>query len=68
MAIHNVIEIAGKRLITLNTFAKSLGLHVRTVQLWTKQHEMPVIRVGNQMFLDLDNIPEWLSRHKYKTG
>jgi excisionase family DNA binding protein len=64
----NIIEIAGKRLISLSTFAKNLGLHVRTVQLWTKQHDMPVIRVGNQMLLDLDDIPAWLSRHKYKPG
>jgi excisionase family DNA binding protein len=64
----NIIEIGGKRLITLNTFAKNMGLNVRTVQLWTKQHEMPVIRVGNQMLLDLDDIPAWLSRHKYNPG
>ena len=61
---NNVIEIAGKRLITLNTFAKNFGLHVRTIQLWARQHEMPLIRIGNQMLLDLDDIPEWLSRHK----
>ena len=47
-----MIEIAGKRLITLNTFAKNFGLHVRTVQLWARQHDMPVIRIGNQMLLD----------------
>jgi excisionase family DNA binding protein len=64
----NIIEIAGKRFITLNTFAKNMGLNVRTVQLWTKQHDMPVIRVGNQMLLDLDDIPAWLCRHKYKPG
>jgi excisionase family DNA binding protein len=60
----DVIEIAGKRLITLNTFAKNFGLHIRTVQLWAKQRDMPVIRIGNQMLLDLDDIPEWVSRHK----
>jgi excisionase family DNA binding protein len=60
----DVIEIAGKRLITLNTFAKNFGLHIRTVQLWAKQRDMPVIRIGNQMLLDLDDIPDWLSRHK----
>jgi hypothetical protein len=60
----DVIEIAGKRLITLNTFPKNFGLHIRTVQLWAKQRDMPVIRIGNQMLLDLDDIPDWLSRHK----
>jgi excisionase family DNA binding protein len=60
----DVIEIAGKRLITLNTFAKNFGVHIRTVQLWAKQRDMPVIRIGNQMLLDLDDIPDWLSRHK----
>ncbi len=61
-----MIEITGKRLSTLNTFAKNFGLHVRTVQLWARQHDMPVIRIGNQMLLDLDDIPDWLSRHKTK--
>jgi hypothetical protein len=27
---------------------------------------MPVIRVGNQMLLDLDELPEWLDQHKLK--
>jgi excisionase family DNA binding protein len=62
----DIIEIAGKRLIKLSTFAEDMGLHIRTVQLWAKDHEMPVIRVGNQMLLDLDDIPEWLDRHKSK--
>lgn len=60
----NVINIAGKRLITLGTLAKQFGLHVRTVQQWAKQHEMPVIRIGNQRLVDLDDIPGWLSNHK----
>jgi len=62
----DIIEIAGKRLIRLRTFAENMGLHIRTVQLWAKEQEMPVIRVGNQMLLDLDDIPEWLDRHKSK--
>ena len=66
MTEKDIIEIAGKRLIRLSTFAEDIGLHIRTVQLWTKDHDMPVIRVGNQMLLDLDDIPEWLGRHKSK--
>jgi excisionase family DNA binding protein len=66
MTNDNIIEIAGKRLIRLSTFAQDMGLHIRTVQLWAKQHDMPVIRVGNQMLLDLDDIPVWLDRHKYE--
>jgi excisionase family DNA binding protein len=62
----DIIEIAGKRLIRLRTFAEGMGLHIRTVQLWAKEQEMPVIRVGNQMLLDLDDIPEWFDRHKSK--
>ena len=62
-----IIEIFGKRLIRLSTLAGSMGLHIRTVQLWAKKHEMPVIRVGNQCLLDLDDLPEWLDRHKYAT-
>ena len=64
MANDNIIEIAGKRLIRLSTFAEEMGLHIRTVQLWAKQQDMPVIRVGNQMLLDLDDLPEWFDQHK----
>jgi excisionase family DNA binding protein len=67
MTEKGIIEIAGKRLMRLSTFAEDMGLHIRTVQLWTKDHDMPVIRVGNQMLLDLDDIPEWLDRHKSLT-
>jgi excisionase family DNA binding protein len=66
MAKKDIIEIAGKRLIRLRTFAEDMGLHIRTVQLWAKEHDMPVIRVGNQMLLDLDDIPEWLNSHKHE--
>jgi excisionase family DNA binding protein len=66
MTNDDIIEIAGKRLIRLSTFAEDMGLHIRTVQLWAKDHDMPVIRVGNQMLLDLDDIPDWLDQHKSK--
>jgi len=66
MTEKDIIEIAGKRLIRLSTFAVNIGLHIRTVQLWAKDNDLPVIRVGNQMLLDLDDIPAWLDRHKSK--
>jgi excisionase family DNA binding protein len=62
----DIIEIADRRLIRLSTFAEEMGLHIRTVQLWAKEHDMPVIRVGNQMLLDLDELPDWLDQHKLK--
>lgn len=68
MAETDIIEIAGKRLIRLSTFAEEMGLHIRTVQLWAKDHNMPVIRVGNQMLLDLDDILAWFDGHKSKTA
>ena len=67
MKIDDVIEIADKRLIRLSAFAQAMGLHVRTVQLWAKQQRMPVIRVGNQMLLDLDDLPDWFEQHKTKS-
>jgi excisionase family DNA binding protein len=67
MTADEIIEIAGKRLIRLSAFAEEMGLHIRTIQLWAKEHNMPVIRVGNQMLLDLDEIPEWLNQHKIKS-
>ena len=63
----DIIEIAGKKLIRLSTFAEEMGLNIRTVQLWAKDHDMPVIRVGNQMLLDLDELPEWLDQHKLRS-
>ena len=64
MIENDIIKIAGKRLIRLSTFAEDMGLHIRTAQLWVNDHNMPVIRVGNQMLLDLDDIPAWFDRHK----
>lgn len=64
MKIEDVIEIADKRLIRLSDFAEAMGLHVRTVQLWAKHQRMPVIRVGNQMLLDLDDLSDWFEQHK----
>jgi excisionase family DNA binding protein len=67
MITDEIIDIGGKRLVRLSTFAEEMGLHIRTVQLWAKEHNMPVIRVGNQMLLDLDELPEWLNQHKLKS-
>jgi excisionase family DNA binding protein len=67
MTTDEIIDIAGKRLIRLSTFAEEMGLNIRTIQLWAKEHDMPVIRVGNQMLLDLDELPEWLDQHKLKS-
>jgi excisionase family DNA binding protein len=67
MTTDEIIEISGKSFIRLSTFAEEMGLHVRTVQLWVKEYDMPVIRVGNQMLLDLDEISQWLDQHKTKS-
>jgi excisionase family DNA binding protein len=64
MKIDDIIEIGDKRLIRLSTFAEEMGLHIRTVQIWAKRQRMPIVRVGNQMLLDLDDLPEWLDQHK----
>ena len=66
MTTDEIIEISGKRFIRLRTFAVEMGLHIRTVQLWVKEYDMPIIRVGNQMLLDLDELPQWLDQHKLK--
>jgi excisionase family DNA binding protein len=66
MVQKDIIKVAGKKFIRLSTFAADMDLHIRTVQLWAKNHDMPVVRVGNQMLLDLDDLPEWLDRHKSK--
>lgn len=66
MVMHDIIEINGKRFVTVTALSQMLRLHKRTVQLWATAHAMPLIRVGNLMIFDLDDITEWLNEHKYK--
>jgi excisionase family DNA binding protein len=66
MVMHDIIEINGKRFVTVSALSQMLRLHKRTVQLWATEHTMPLIRVGNLMIFDLDDITEWLNEHKYK--
>ena len=65
MAREDVIKINGKSFVTVNALSHLLRRHKRTVQLWAKEHQIPLIRVGNLMLFDLDDITEWLHKHKY---
>lgn len=64
MAHENVIEINGKQFVTVKALSQMLSLHKRTLQLWATQHRMPLIRIGNLMLFDLEDISRWLIKHK----
>jgi excisionase family DNA binding protein len=64
---HNgVVEINGKRFVTVGALAKLLKLHKRTIQLWARKRNLPLIRVGNLMIFELDDLTNWLLHQKQK--
>ena len=59
--MHNdIIDINGKRFVTVSALSQILRLHRRTIQLWATQHNLPLIRIGNLMIFDLDDLTNWL--------
>jgi excisionase family DNA binding protein len=65
--MHNdIIDINGKRFVTVRALSQILRLHKRTIQLWAMEHKLPLIRVGNLMIFDLDDLTNWLIRQKHK--
>lgn len=56
-----VIVIAGKRYLTLQTFARRFKRCDRTAQRWIeKRVAPPCIKIGNLRLIDEEKIPEWL--------
>ena len=64
MKVNEIIEINGKRFVTVAALSDLLGVNKRTIQLWATTQDMPLIRVGNLMIFDLADITDWLIRHK----
>jgi excisionase family DNA binding protein len=64
---HNgIIKINGKRFLTVGALAEILRLHKRTIQLWARERNLPLIRVGNMMIFDLDDLTNWLTQQKHQ--
>ena len=66
MTHNDIIEINGKRFVTVSVLSQILRLHKRTIQLWATEHNLPLIRIGNLMIFDLDDLASWLVRQKHK--
>src|SRR5436305_11242751 len=54
--IHSSIGINGKRFVTVGALAQMFGVHKRTIQLWAKARKLRLIRVGNLMIFELDDL------------
>ena len=66
MTHNSIIEINGKRFVTVGALAEILKLHKRTIQLWARERNLPLIRVGNFMIFELDDLTNWLRHQKHK--
>ena len=66
MTHNDIIEINGKRFVTVIALSQILRVHKRTIQLWAMDRNLPLIRVGNLMIFDLDDLTSWLVRQKHK--
>jgi excisionase family DNA binding protein len=66
MTQHDIIEIAGRRFVTVGGLSELFRLHKRTVQLWAAKRDIPLIRIGNLMIFDSDDVKNWLIEHKHK--
>ena len=67
MTQHDIIEIAGRRFVTVGGLSGLFRLHKRTIQLWATKRNIPLIRIGNLMIFDIDDVKSWLLQHKQKT-
>jgi len=62
---HNgVVEINGKRFVTVGALAELLNLRKCTIQLWARERNVPLVRVGNMMIFELKDLTKWLLRQK----
>jgi excisionase family DNA binding protein len=63
---HDIIEIAGRRFVTVGGLSELLKIHKRTIQLWAADRGIPLIRIGNLMIFDIDDVKSWLLQQKQK--
>jgi excisionase family DNA binding protein len=66
MTQHDIIQIAGHQFITVGGLSRLFQLHKRTIQLWAAERDIPVIRIGNLLIFDTDDLKNWLLEHKHK--
>jgi excisionase family DNA binding protein len=67
MTQHDMIEIAGRRFVTVSGLSALFNVHKRTIQVWAADRGIPLIRIGNLMIFDIDDVKRWLLQHKHMT-
>jgi excisionase family DNA binding protein len=45
-----------------------LGVHITTLQLWTRRGEIPFLRVGHGVRFDPAELAQWLEKREIKAG
>ena len=53
--------------MTVNGLSALFKVHKRTIQVWAADRGIPLIRIGNLMIFDIDDVKRWLLQHKHKT-
>jgi len=51
-----ILELAGKKLIERSDLIAALRVNKRTLQMWTAQGKLPVLRIGKRCWYNLDHI------------
>ena len=64
---YDTLEIAGRRFVTVNGLSALFKVHKRTIQVWAADRGIPLIRIGNLMIFEIDDVKRWVHQHKQKT-
>jgi excisionase family DNA binding protein len=63
---YDILKIAGRQFVTVSGLSALFKVHKRTIQVWAADRGIPLIRVGNLMIFDVDDVKGWLLQHKQK--
>lgn len=61
---NDVIEIGSKRFLTARALAKQLGITLATLRVWHLDQDLPLVKVGNQRFVDIEDFDKWFDSQK----
>ena len=67
MTQYDTLDIAGRRFVTVSGLSALFNVHKRTIQVWAVDRGIPLIRIGNLMIFDIDDVKRWLLQHKHMT-
>ena len=49
--------------MTVSGLSALFKVHKRTIQMWAADRGIPLIRIGNLMIFDIDDVKGWLLQH-----